>query len=418
MSNLSQNDAVVDKPMIELPRKKIIFYMAILYLLFVSDYWARLGINALLPLIQNDLKLNDAQIGMIGSAVLVGMMAFVLPLSYLADKWSKRGTICIMGVTWSVGTILCGLIPSFLPLMAGRFLVGAGNSSYAPASVSTFTSWFPKKRWGQVIGIYNTSITLGFAGGIFLTGMLATYFHWKVVFLIIGIPSIILSFMALLLPKTEKIVETAENKVSVKEALKVIFTTRSLMFASLGTTSFNFAGTAWITFGTIFFVREMGMGIGEAASILALTGIVGVISGPLGGFLVDKWYSRDIRARGFFPMLCLIATGIIMIVGIKMRSIPIIILGNFTLAMVPACYHVISQEIVPSRYRASSYGALVIFLQFGGVLGGVTTGVLSDIYGVQLALMIMCVGYFISALCFLGAALFYCGDFECLQASE
>ena len=417
MSNLSQNDAS-DKPMIDLPRGKIIFYMVILYLLFVSDYWARLGINALLPLIQNDLQLTDSQIGLIGSAVLVGMMAFVLPLSYLADKWSKRGTICIMGVTWSLGTIICGLMPSFLPLMAGRFMVGAGNSSYAPASVSTFTSWFPKRRWGQVISLYNTAITLGAGGGLVLTGVLTTYFDWKIVFLIIGIPSMILSFMALMLPKAEKKVVKEENKVSVKEAVRVILNTRSLMLASLGATAFNIAATAGVTFSTIFFVREMGMTIAGAAYVLALTTIVAIFAGPLGGFLLDLWCRKDIRARGFFPAVCLLLTGIIMVVAYGLESIPLLVLGKFILTMMPASYHVISQEIVPAKYRASSYGALVIFLQFGGVLGGVTAGVLSELYGVQMSLILMCAGFFLSALFFLGVASCYRSDFEALQKGD
>lgn len=407
------------RPLVPLSRNRLILSMTILYLLFASDLWARVGINALLPVLQKDLQLTDIQIGMLGSAVLIGMISFVLPASYLADKWSRRGTVCLMGLTWSVGTILCGLVPSMTMLILGRFLVGGGNSSYAPASVAMLTNWFPKKSWGRVIGLYNTSYQIGISGGLIVTGYLAAAHGWRTTFIIIGIPSLILALTALLIPAGPARAATAATptapRVSVREALSVILKNRTLMSTALATTFFNMTATSFIMFTSIYFMREMGMDVAKAASILGLMGLTGFAAMPLGGLILDIWYKRDMRCRGWFPAICLLLTAILFCAGYAGKSLLFMTLGCFVINMVPTCYHVITQEVVPARYKASSYGSLVIFLQLGGTIGSTLTGILSHSFGIQQALVWVQLSLVLSACCFLAAGLCYRQDFARAQ---
>lgn len=406
------------RPLVPLSRNRLILSMTILYLLFASDLWARVGINALLPVLQKDLLLTDIQIGMLGSAVLIGMISFVLPASYLADKWSRRGTVCLMGLTWSIGTILCGLVPSMAMLVLGRFLVGGGNSSYAPASVAMLTNWFPKKSWGRVIGLYNTSYQIGISGGLIVTGYLAAAYGWRTTFVIIGIPSLILALTALLIPagpaKTTATVAKVP-RVSVREALSVILKNRTLMSTALATTFFNMTATSFIMFTSIYFMREMNMDVARAASILGLMGLTGFAAMPLGGLILDVWYKRDMRCRGWFPAICLLLTAILFCAGYAGKSLLFMTLGCFVINMVPTCYHVITQEVVPARYKASSYGSLVIFLQLGGTIGSTLTGILSHSFGIQQALVWIQLSLVLSACCFLAAGLCYRQDFARAQ---
>lgn len=412
MSTTSLQPDLLEKPLVSLPKSKLCFYMVILYLLFASDLWARVGINALLPLIQKDFLLSDTQVGMLGSAVLVGMMVFVLPASYMADKWSKRGTICIMGLTWSIGTMLCGMASGFGMLLMGRFMVGGGNSSYAPASVATITDWFPKKTWGRVISLYNTSIYLGMYGGLMITGILATYFGWKVTFAIIGASSIILALMALFIPDRVNDA-TTKKTICIKSTIQIVVKNKTLTFVSLATACFNATTVAVNTFCTIFFMREMSMTVAEGASLLGAIGMVGgFIGAPVGGFLLDAWYKKDARSRGWFPALCLSAAAVLMASGFYFHSVSLMIIGKFIVSLMPVAYHTTTQEVVPLQYKASSYGAMVIFLQLGGVIGATLAGFLSESFGIQSALILMHLGYALSAVFFLISSFFYRSDFS------
>lgn len=151
-------DVIVSKP-------KYIYGVIVLYCLFMLDFAARLGVLAVFPSMQKELGFTDAELGLIGSAVLLSMGLFVLPLSYLADKTSKKRAITVMSLLWGVGCTLCGFVTNLFLILGGRFLVGIGNSSYAPVSVSLLTSWTKKSRWGSAIGIYNSSMAVGLALG-------------------------------------------------------------------------------------------------------------------------------------------------------------------------------------------------------------------------------------------------------------
>ena len=90
-----------------------------------------------------------------GSAVLCGMTLFVLPLSFIADKTSKKKAVTLMSGLWGTGCLLCGLVSNFFLILLGRFMVGMGNARYAPVSVSMLTSWTRKSGRGSVIGMSN-----------------------------------------------------------------------------------------------------------------------------------------------------------------------------------------------------------------------------------------------------------------------
>ena len=82
--------AASDEPTSPVGKKWFLFGFGVLYMLFLLDFAARLGITAVFPAMQKDLGLSDSQVGVAGSAVLLGMTVFVLPFSFLADEKARR----------------------------------------------------------------------------------------------------------------------------------------------------------------------------------------------------------------------------------------------------------------------------------------------------------------------------------------
>ena len=100
-----------------------------------------------------------------------------------------------MSLLWGVGCTLCGFVTNLFLILGGRVLVGIGNSSYAPVSVSLLTSWTKKSRWGSAIGIYNSSMAVGLAG----------LYGWRVSFMVIGGLTLVFAVLSMFLPNgTEK----------------------------------------------------------------------------------------------------------------------------------------------------------------------------------------------------------------------
>jgi MFS family permease len=78
------------------------YVFALLCLLMLFDFADRMIISSLLPLIKAEWKLTDAQSGGLVSAVYWCMFIFVIPISILVDRWSRRKAAALMSTLWSI----------------------------------------------------------------------------------------------------------------------------------------------------------------------------------------------------------------------------------------------------------------------------------------------------------------------------
>lgn len=64
-------------------------------------------------------------------------------------------------------------------------------------------------------------------------------------------------------------------------------------------------------------------------------------------------------------------------------------IGMFLFIIPVTGVHIATQELVPTRYKATAYGTYVTLLQGLGFFGPMLAGALSDAFGLQLALVYM-----------------------------
>lgn len=382
---------VDEKPLIQVSKGKRRAYFLILYGLFVADFIARVGINSIMPLIQSDLKLTDGQIGSLVSCVAMGMAIFVLPISFLGEKYSTKKAITLSSVIWGVGSLISGATHSFYTLLVARFMVGTGNSAYAALSNSLITGMYPKSRWGKQIGLYNTAMTLGMAAGALFFANLATQFHWRTAFYAIGGITLVLTLLSLTLPDNRK--ETAKatsvkttNEVNLRKVFNLIVKNKTLIGVYLGAGFSVFAVQSILTYASIFCVREMDMTVSAAANIVSFMALLALLGYPVGGAVLDKWYSVDKRARIWMPAVCFALCAVMFFLGFSLKNVILIAVGYFFFSCANTCFHAASQELVPVWFKSVSYGGYVMFCQLFGAIGPFVTGLVSDAFGISMAL--------------------------------
>jgi MFS family permease len=82
----------------------------------------------LAPAIKADLKIGDAEMGLLFGTVFALFYAlFSLPLGRLADGWTRTKLLSICLVFWSLATGLAGFASSFAMLALSRLGVGIGD---------------------------------------------------------------------------------------------------------------------------------------------------------------------------------------------------------------------------------------------------------------------------------------------------
>ncbi len=99
-------------------------WFAVIWLIYLIDWADRFAISAVLPSIQQEFSLNDAQLGLMSGSLFLGLAILAVPCGLAVDRFSRKYMITLMTLVWSVATWSTGLAKSFGGLVAARILVG------------------------------------------------------------------------------------------------------------------------------------------------------------------------------------------------------------------------------------------------------------------------------------------------------
>lgn len=390
---------VVDEPLVKLPKGKRTFFIAIMYLMFCFDFIIRYGFSYLMPLVKGDLNLSNTQVGLMSSAIFLGMAIFVMPISFLGENHSQRRTISPCGVLWSGATVVCGMAGGAATLIISRLCVGAGCAAYAPLSTAMITSWFKKSQWGSALGIYNTAMVVGGALGTVVFAALGSAFGWRACFYIIGGISLVICLLSFMLPDNKKLMteqaskagqddeEDDQIKLNVKDTCKLLVSNKALLLMCLAAGMALFSVNTGSSFVAIYYQEVKGMSVNASAMVALITMPFSILATPIGGKILDKWYVKDKRARMWMPMITSGLSALILVVGYATANIPAIIAGNVAYSVGNTSFHTASHELVPAWYKSVSYGTYVLFVQLFGAIGPTFGGMLIDAFGYKSGLV-------------------------------
>lgn len=171
----------------------------------------------LLPRIKADLRVGDAEMGLLyGTVFALFYAVFSLPLGRLADGWVRTRLLSIAIVVWSAMTALGGFASSFTTLALSRLGVGIGEASAQPAGMSLLADSFPKSARGTIASVLAAGVSLGLGGALLLGGAVVAWWDaswpnavgaplglraWQAAFLIAAIPGLVLGLLLAGLPE-------------------------------------------------------------------------------------------------------------------------------------------------------------------------------------------------------------------------
>jgi MFS transporter, Spinster family, sphingosine-1-phosphate transporter len=169
----------------------------------------------LAPAIKADLKIGDAEMGLLFGTVFALFYAlFSLPLGRLADGWTRTKLLSICVVFWSASTALAGFASSFGVLALSRLGVGIGEAAAQPAGYSLAYDYWPKHRRGFVMAVMASAVALGIGGSLILGGVAAGWWDkaypgsalrgWQFAFLVASTPGFLLAAFLWFLAEPER----------------------------------------------------------------------------------------------------------------------------------------------------------------------------------------------------------------------
>ncbi len=403
-------------------RKYTNYIFMLLFLLYMFDYIDRMVITSLFPFLKTDWNLTDTQCGALVSAVYWSIVLFTFPVSVLVDRWSRRKTIGLMAVLWSLATGLGALSGNYRQLFSARTVIGIGEAGYAPGGSAMMSALYPERKRSWMMGLWNASIPLGSAIGVALGGIIATYWGWRHALGIVAIPGMVIAILFFFVKdyktvglektvtKEDKKAERKKVRMSIVDMLKEFLAKPSLIFTYFGMAAVVFTTTSLLTWLPTYFHRAQGVlekNAGVKASAVMLFAIIGA---PLGGYLTDRWRKKQINARLLVPTLTSLLSAVLMFLAFsvfdgKMQYLILLSMGISITAFIAATAAV-TQDVVHPGMRAISYAvAVVIQNLLGASLGPIVMGAISDATNIQTAFAFLPIALLIAS------ALFFAGSF-------
>jgi MFS family permease len=369
------------------------------------NYLDRVMITTMRSSIISDLKINDAEFGLLTS-VFLWVYGILSPFAgFLADKFKRSKVIIISLFVWSAVTWLTAHATTFNELLLTRALMGLSEACYIPAALALISDYHRGSTRSLATGLHMGGVMIGQSLG-FAGGWIAEKHDWPVAFSFFGIFGVVYSLILVFFlkdvdDKHKNTVEESSNKTEVNffAGLKELFKQRSfnllvVFWALLGVIGWMLVGWLPTYYKEHFDLSQTVSGFYATAYIYPMS-FVGVI---LGGILADRFSRKNPKGRVWVPAigLCIAAPAIFLASSTGVVWITIIGFALYALTRTFSDTNLmpILCMIADPRYRATGYGVLNMFACIVGGIGIYASGALRDA-DIDLSVMFRVAGFLI-----------------------
>lgn len=277
----------------------------------------RLVFSILLEDIKAEFDFSDFQLGLLGGLAFTATYVIVgFPAARLADRSVRKNIIAAAISFWSIMTALCGAAVGFVSLFLARTGVGVGEGCSGPASQSLIADYFKREELARAMGFLTWGATLGTVTGLMAGGLLAEAFGWRMAFVLMGLPGVLIGIVLYLTVREPRRGRYAPpgsrvEQLPLRETAASLLGNRVFLGIAIGWAVQIMIGYALAFWMAAVMLRNFDVSTGDVAIYLGLAFLLGGIPGPIaGGFLTDWLTRRDERWRAWLPgivsLLCCI----------------------------------------------------------------------------------------------------------------
>ena len=308
---------------------------------------------------------------------------------YLADRYSRRLTICGSLFAWSAVTWWTGHVHTYEQLLLARSFMGISEAFYIPAALALIADYHVGPTRSRAIGLHHTGIYCGVIIGGF-SGYVADApgLGWRSAFDACGIFGMLYAVPLLLLLRDVPLIpgDPLKPTTSPLRAAKALLTNASFILLVLYFMLPALAGWVVRDWMPAILKVEFRLGQGRAGVSATLYWQVAAILGALiGGWLADRWMRRTQRGRIYVSAIgmavivpAMFGVGYAPQTGLLWVAIAFLVLfglgwGFFDCNIMPILCQIARPEL-----RATGFGLMNFFSISAGGLAGWAFGFMRD----------------------------------------
>lgn len=206
---------------------RLVPFLALGYLIAYID---RTNVGFASLQMNKDIGLSPSVFGFGASVFFLAYVIFEVPSNVLLAKVGARLWIARIMITWGIVSAAMAFVVGPTSFILMRILLGVAEAGFFPGVILYLTFWFPPAYRARVVAWFSVAIPLSSIIGSPISGYLLELDGlfglrgWQLLFLIEGIPAVILGVLALLvlpsLPKNAKWLP-ADEKAWLENAITI-----------------------------------------------------------------------------------------------------------------------------------------------------------------------------------------------------
>ena len=176
--------------------------MPFLFLLYIFNFLDRANVGFAALQMNRDLGFSSAAFGLGAGIFFIGYSLFEVPSNLLLVRVGARRWIARIMISWGIIAVSMMFVRTPAQFYTLRFLLGVAEAGFFPAIMFYLSEWYPASMRASSGARFMIAIPLSGAIGGPLSGWLlgvsgAGLAGWQWLFLIEGLPSVILGFVVL-----------------------------------------------------------------------------------------------------------------------------------------------------------------------------------------------------------------------------
>ena len=389
--------------------------LALFWSIYFLNQADRQVIFSVLPLVKEELALDDARLGLFGS-VFFWVYATLVPVAgSLSDVLSRKRIVLAALAVWSAATFSSGLAVGFLMLVALRGLTAFGEAFYYPAANSMLSDFHGQSSRATAMAIHQTSVYVGVVVSGTLAGYIGQTLGWRPAFLFFGAAGLLVALAAnrwLREPaRGQSDADLADAQLSLAARIRETLANPTAVLLTVAFLGMILVNAAYLTWTPTLLYRKFGMSLAGAGFHATFWHHAGAALGVLvGGRLADRWALRTRLSRPLIQVAgLLLGAPFIFLLG--WSDTPAVVFAALALFGVFRGFYDSNlftslYEVIRPSCRATATGIMLAFAFLGGGFAPVFTGWLGERTGLGYALSLTSLCYVASGLAILAACLF------------
>ncbi|HSR86498.1 MAG TPA: MFS transporter [Streptosporangiaceae bacterium] len=382
-----------------------VYALAILFGLNMVEEMDRDSFGLLIPNIQRSFHMSNAAVlSLVAVAALLGL-SLTVPIAQWSDTGNRVRLMLIGASVFALFSFGTGVAVFAWLLVIMRAGSGLGQATALPTHNSLISDWFPIAARPRVFSLYRVANALGALVGPLLAGVLAAWLGWRVPFIVLAVPTVVLVILGLRLVEPVRGVQereamgmvgdalhTEEPSPSFAEAWRMVWKIASLrrVFYALPFLAASIIGFA--SLAALLYQHAFGLGTVHRAYIAAITEPAQLVGLLIGARFGSKLITRNPALIMRFLAGAAFACGGLAALFALSPWLWLTIVANMAIAaslaiVGPGVFAALSLGIPPrTRSMGFSMGAIWVI---PGLLVLPIVGAVSDHIGIRPGMLIM-----------------------------